>query len=455
MIVGATAIELGDLFALPVHGVVPGPMLHALAAETLARDVVPVRVDPAWILLGLFGFMLLMDLKVFQRTSVLLPAAGATIFCCEAAAQIAFSRASLVVPTAAIYPSLLVFCTWTLVWSLKLKGWVILRQQREVETTSDLLQQVFQDSFDAIVLIDKAGNVRMHSREASRLFGEDEAGALMLPSKLRRAEMAAIEPESRPPLQCCEVCVAEQRLYLEFSLALSWTMSEDKSSDERCRIASMSIRNVTEQKRQERKIAYLSNHDPLTGAFRREVFTEFLGLRTEANEPFSVIAPSLDRFKAVNVVLGRNVGDELLRMLVDRIQSAGLNVSFPARLGGNTFAIFTEGPTPKEGAPKLAAELRTALSRPYDLKGTNAHIGITAGFSSYEPGSDIAPEALLPQAEEALDASRRQNSGMICAYDPQLSKRQLRSRQIERSLSQALESGESRSFSNRNIACGT
>jgi EAL domain-containing protein (putative c-di-GMP-specific phosphodiesterase class I) len=47
-IVGATAVEIGDRYAVPRYGVVPGVVIQALAAETLLEGPVPWAVGPAW-----------------------------------------------------------------------------------------------------------------------------------------------------------------------------------------------------------------------------------------------------------------------------------------------------------------------------------------------------------------------------------------------------------------------
>ena len=48
IIVGATAVELGDRYAVPRHGVIPGVVIQALAAETLLAGKVPISGAPLW-----------------------------------------------------------------------------------------------------------------------------------------------------------------------------------------------------------------------------------------------------------------------------------------------------------------------------------------------------------------------------------------------------------------------
>jgi EAL domain-containing protein (putative c-di-GMP-specific phosphodiesterase class I)/CHASE2 domain-containing sensor protein len=48
IIIGATAVELGDRYAVPRHGVIPGVVIQALAAETLLGGKVPILAAPFW-----------------------------------------------------------------------------------------------------------------------------------------------------------------------------------------------------------------------------------------------------------------------------------------------------------------------------------------------------------------------------------------------------------------------
>ncbi|WP_299970799.1 EAL domain-containing protein [uncultured Roseobacter sp.] len=442
IIVGASAIELGDLFVVPVHGVIPGPLVHVLAAETLAAGIVPTTVARTWVLCTLFALVLLLQTKAFQKPTVLLSAAGLALSLSEAVAFAAFARHAVVIPTAPLYPGLLVFCSWSLLWWLKLNRETIARQRQEVANTSALLKQVFDDSFDAIAILDETGRVQMHSESAARLFSCSAADDLSLPARLRNDALDAMRTGDGGELRSYEVAKDDAVFHLEYTVTPSKTVTFDRNNERTVRIATLSIRDVTTINKQKRDIAYLSSYDTLTGALRRSVFLEFITLRAEAGEPFGIFVFNLSRFKTVNVVLGRDIGDALLQHIVKRVENAQLDISAVARLGGDTFACFTENTAERTDTSDLAHNLSDMVAMPYELENANARVGVRLGYSIIDPSSDFSAAQALSQAEEALDAAKLAGDDAPRAYSPTLSKKQFRSRAIERAMGRALDREE-------------
>ncbi|WP_299508632.1 diguanylate cyclase, partial [uncultured Roseobacter sp.] len=184
------------------------------------------------------------------------------------------------------------------------------------------------------------------------------------------------------------------------------------------------------------------SYDALTGALRRSVFLDFIKLRAEAGECFAIFVFNLSRFKTVNVVLGRDVGDALLQHVVKRLVEAELNISAAARLGGDTFACFTEFAVDDTGAQDLAHRLCEIIGKPYELEDSNARVGLKLGYSIIDPGTDVSASDALSQAEEALDAAKLAGNDAPHPYNPAMSKKQFRSRAMERAMGRALDREE-------------
>ena len=80
------------------------------------------------------------------------------------------------------------------------------------------------------------------------------------------------------------------------------------------------VRDLTDRKRNEQRIAHMAHHDPLTELPNRAAFTECIDatidLAARSGESFAVLCLDLDRFKSVNDVFGHSAGDTLLREVV-------------------------------------------------------------------------------------------------------------------------------------------
>ena len=101
-----------------------------------------------------------------------------------------------------------------------------------------------------------------------------------------------------------------------------------------------SFRDVTEQKRAEEKIWYLSFHDKLTGLYNRAYFEEELKrLNTQRKLPITVIFCDVNGLKKMNDNYGYDRGDRLLRMVADILKSSFRSEDVVVRWGGDEFII--------------------------------------------------------------------------------------------------------------------
>jgi len=101
-----------------------------------------------------------------------------------------------------------------------------------------------------------------------------------------------------------------------------------------------SFRDITEQRRAEEKLRYLSTHDILTGLYNRVYFEEELNrLENSRQFPICIIVADVDGLKETNDQLGHQAGDALLRKAADVLRQACRAEDLVARIGGDEFGI--------------------------------------------------------------------------------------------------------------------
>lgn len=170
-----------------------------------------------------------------------------------------------------------------------------------------------------------------------------------------------------------------------------------------------------------RRFADAALHDPLTGLANRHAFDQALhrGL-DEAHTAGAVLALvylDLDRFKPVNDAHGHAAGDEVLRVVARRLESAFREVDLVARVGGDEFAVIVR---PEGAPPTLAPRLENAralLASPVAWKGRELRVTASIGMAVY-PDAATTAEGLLARADEAMYKAKRTGDKVAIAYGP-------------------------------------
>lgn len=106
-------------------------------------------------------------------------------------------------------------------------------------------------------------------------------------------------------------------------------------------ILAVVIEDVTDSRRKQQQIEYLSYHDPLTSLYNRRFFEEQLKrLDNPRNLPLSIIMGDVNGLKLVNDAFGHQIGDQLLKLIGDIISTSIRGNDIAARWGGDEFTIL-------------------------------------------------------------------------------------------------------------------
>ena len=167
----------------------------------------------------------------------------------------------------------------------------------------------------------------------------------------------------------------------------------------------LALMDITERKRAEARLAFMAQHDGLTGLPNRNVLRqhmdEMLAHARRSAEKIAVLMIGLDNFKTVNDTLGHGIGDKLLRAVAKRLRSSLREEDMVSRLNSDEFAIVQSGLARPEDAVLLARRLLEAIGDPYLLDGQSVVIGASIGIAM-APGDGAESEKLLKHAAMAL-----------------------------------------------------
>lgn len=196
---------------------------------------------------------------------------------------------------------------------------------------------------------------------------------------------------------------------------------------------------------QDRHIQQLAYYDPLTELPNRVLLQErldqSLAEALRSHHPLAVLFVDLDRFKQVNDSLGHAIGDQLLKMVGQRLQQCLRSNDTVARLGGDEFIIVLSGFRHPSSLPKILDKIFDALSKPYRIEMHRIVVTASIGVAVC-PDDGTAADLLMRNADIAMYVAKEERGNsyqLFCQEMNQALKNQLA---LETHLRQAVDNGE-------------
>lgn len=162
----------------------------------------------------------------------------------------------------------------------------------------------------------------------------------------------------------------------------------------------LTIADVSDRILAEAEANRLARHDMLTGLPNRMCFYKALddALKMNNGMGVAVFCLDLDGFKPVNDTFGHAAGDEVLKMVAERLRGAARG-HMVARLGGDEFAILMTGDV--GDIADVAKGCIAAFKSSFRIEGAIVDIGISIGVSA-APENGENGEVLIQEADRAL-----------------------------------------------------
>jgi diguanylate cyclase (GGDEF)-like protein/PAS domain S-box-containing protein len=298
----------------------------------------------------------------------------------------------------------------------------------ERQRSDDLLRwlaTIVESSDDAIVGKALDGTILSWNKAAERIYGYAASEAIgrsasMLNSPDRSDEVALLLGRIRQ---------GEHIQYYETErirkdgrrITVSLTISPIKDARGAILGASAIARDISNQKRAEKRIRHMAQHDPLTGLPNRVLLYDRIGralAQAQRNRGMmAVLFLDLDDFKDINDSFGHQTGDRVLRMASHRLLRCLRAADSIGRLGGDEFVICLPDLTAADDAALVARKILEALRQPFVVDEHWLHVSGSIGISIY-PKDGINTDGVMRTADLAMYNAKAMGRGNYRFFEP-------------------------------------
>ncbi|MBH0173691.1 EAL domain-containing protein [Fictibacillus sp. 23RED33] len=311
-------------------------------------------------------------------------------------------------------------------------------------------RSVIESANDSIILSDRTGTIISWNKGAELIFGFNEKEALgkklqiIIPDKFKVAHQQGMERYllSGEPKVIGNTVELEglRKDGSEFPIELSLAAWQE---DDQVYFSSI-IRDITERKRNEKKINQMVYRDPLTGLPNRlllnDRLSQALELADENKQTIGIMFIDLDRFKYINDTLGHAVGDQLLIEIAKRIQACVGKNDTVCRQGGDEFIVLIPNTTADE-VSKIAQQIVDLFSSSVMVNEQELFVTPSIGIAMY-PGDGRDIETLIKNADTAMYRVKEQGKNNFQFYTPEMNEAVTKKMKLEIGLRKALERDE-------------
>lgn len=419
IVIGATAIELGDRFNVPNGHVVPGATLQALAAESILQNRA-LHSSSSIVTLGGLGVVMLLMGALWRRVSARTRIAvlvGLAI-AIELSAIVLQARLPIVLNTSLWHTAIAAYLVALAIDEVDFRGLLVSIADRR-------FQRIAMSLGDGLVCTDRNGLITVWNLGAMAIFGYEPAE--MIGESIDRictssdgVRFSTLEmPLGALHAPGGKVMELTGRRKNGEAFPLEACFSEWQGVDGSQYGAVM--RDISVRKREAERIRYLAEHDTLTGLANRNKLHQRLnvtlaGAIAEKRE-VALLMIDLDKFKQINDTLGHACGDQLLRGVAARLTDLVEGAGPVARLGGDEFAVVIDGTDAIERAKELSKRMSLAFSQtPFAVGARQLRVNVSIGIAVY-PKDCGTVDGLFGNADLALYHAKAAGRGGYVVFE--------------------------------------
>ena len=195
----------------------------------------------------------------------------------------------------------------------------------------------------------------------------------------------------------------------------------------------------------ENHLHYLAHVDSVTELPNRHEFNEAmayaLARADRQDSSVGLLLLDLDNFKVVNDTLGHHCGDQLLKLVAERLVAILRATDIICRIGGDEFVVIVEPADDASEMASVARKILAVLAAPFALEGHQLYVSASIGVSLYPfDAQDVA--TLTRNADTAMYHAKHQGKNRYAVFKADMELRAQRRLRVEANLRRALQDQE-------------
>ncbi|VVJ23927.1 diguanylate cyclase/phosphodiesterase (GGDEF & EAL domains) with PAS/PAC sensor(s) [Amycolatopsis camponoti] len=302
---------------------------------------------------------------------------------------------------------------------------------------------------EGVLVMGPGGLIEAANPAACRIIGVTEAELVGVPCHTLVLFTEAghwIPPDETPSVQTRRTGVSHNGLVVRLrrpdgrDVWVSLTSRLLNPDDPAALAVVTSFTDITETRAISARLAHDATHDPLTRLANRTLVLDRLD--GTGRGALTVLFLDLDKFKVINDSLGHSVGDQVLRIVGERLRRCSGRDDLVGRLGGDEFVVVTGEVTEPAEVRALAEHLRAALAEPIGVLGRQLHLDASIGVVLVGSADRRSAEDLLRDADVAMYQAKTLGRGRHHFFDVGLRERMQRRLRMEQDLRDAVHDGQ-------------
>jgi diguanylate cyclase (GGDEF)-like protein/PAS domain S-box-containing protein len=409
VIIGGTAIELGDRFVVPNGRILEGAVLQALAAESILqgrelRMTSDIPTLAALIFLAAIMMISWRRLAAGQRVMLL----AAISLAIEAFAMLLHVEFALILDSSLLQTAVIAYLAAIALDEIDFRRLI-------GRVAENRFRRIAMSLGDGLICTDNDARITVWNPGAAAIFGYDEAEAIGKPF-----ELLCASSDAERPFLLHEAASAPSGAVSEFDgrrkngevFPVEASFSAWQGADGRQYGAI--LRDISIRKREAAQMRYLAEYDTLTGLANRHTLhqrlTEMMAAAQMGSSEVGLLVIGLDRFQQVNEMLGHSYGDRVLRAVAERLTAEIDNTGLVARLGGDEFAVAIPAAVVGCTVDVLAENLIRVFDQTLDAGNRQHRVKISVGSAIY-PAAGVTADELLSNGHLALSRAKAMRRG--------------------------------------------